>query len=115
MSSCASGVVPGCSGAYTVKLAPDRRETNPTRAPTGRGERPAPALRPPTARACEHRRPRRRSSARGPCLTPSHGYWDGLAHAVAQLLRPPVVDPAIVVPLVSELGQHIAGEEVDIL
>src|SRR5262249_56554152 len=95
--------------------ARERRKAHPP-GPRGGGEKSrAPPPPPPIARACEHRRPRRRSSVRGPCLLPSHGCRDGLAHVVAQLLRPPVVDPAIVVPLVSELGQHIAGEEVDIL
>src|SRR5215469_16947240 len=114
MSSCASGVVPGCSGAYTVKLRARSSRNESQASPhgpwrkTSAGPAPADSTRmrtPPSQTAIVCSRSMPIALPRLPGRTGPRG------RAVA----PPVVDPAIVVPLVSELGQHIAGKEVDIL
>src|SRR3984893_2782709 len=158
MSSGVPGLVPGCSGAWTVKcwasasrngfqwrpqgpwkktrLGPEplertRMRTRPCQTGRVRAWKPFRVL---------MRRPACWGESQPPPHTLSHGWGRGnksfffgriqsrplplasrpigkreLSRALVELLWPPVVDPALVLPEAAERRQHFAGEEVHVL
>src|SRR5260370_13831136 len=118
MVSGSPGVVPGCSGAYTVKCGASASRNGPPVRPQGPWKKTAAGPAPWTwtrigTRPCQ---------TTAVCVVIAPASWmTGLAWragglpAAAQALRPPVVLPALVIPDLAQPGQHLAREEIDVL
>src|SRR4029453_17129 len=138
MSSWASGVVPGCSGACTVKCCASSSRNGSHARPQGPWKKTSDGPRPfertrmrtrscqtakvrswtslalvaPTAALMLRRRPPR--PPRRPAAAPARRDHRRRSPP-PQALRPPVIHPALVVPDGAQARQHLAAEELDVL